>query len=72
MAALTARLGEDMTARFGRSFSLQNIYNMRLFYLSYQPDWILQTLSGNWLHPPDDRFARRRLANSLLHPSRWV
>ena len=45
-AALIERLAEDLTARFGRGFSLQNIYNMRLFYLSYRPDRILQTPSG--------------------------
>ena len=45
-AALIERLTEDLTARFGRGFSTQNIYNMRLFYLSYQPDQIRQTLSG--------------------------
>ena len=50
-AALIERLTEDLTARFGRGFSLQNIYNMRLFYLSYQPDRILQTLSGKF-NPP--------------------
>ena len=51
-AALIERLAEDLTGRFGRSFSLQNIYNMRLFYLSYQPDRILQTLSGKSAPPP--------------------
>ena len=45
-AALIERLAEDLTGRFGRGFSLQNIYNMRLFYLSYPPDRILQTASG--------------------------
>ena len=50
-AALIERLAEDLTARFGRGFSLQNIYNMRLFYLSYQPDRILQTLSGKFDSP---------------------
>ncbi len=50
-AALIERLTEDLTARFGRGFSLQNIYNMRLFYLSYQPDRILQTLSGKFDSP---------------------
>ena len=44
--ALIEKLAEDLTGRFGRGFSLQNIYNMRLFYLSYQPDRILQTPSG--------------------------
>ena len=45
-AALIEILAEDLTGQFGRGFSLQNIYNMRLFYLSYPPDRILQTLSG--------------------------
>ena len=51
-AALIERLAEDLTVRFGRGFSLQNIYNMRLFYLSYPPSWILQTLSGKLAPPP--------------------
>ena len=51
-AALIERLTEDLTMRFGRGFSLQNIYNMRLFYLSYQPGQILQTLSGKSTPPP--------------------
>ena len=50
-AALIERLAEDLTGRFGRGFSLQNIYNMRLFYLSYPPDRILQTPSGEF-DPP--------------------
>ena len=50
-AALIERLAEDLTGRFGRGFSLQNIYNMRLFYLSYPPDRILQTASGGF-DPP--------------------
>ena len=50
-AALIDKLAEDLTVRFGRGFSLQNIYNMRLFYLSYQPDRILQTASGEF-DPP--------------------
>ena len=45
-AALMERLAEDLTAQFGRGFSSQNIYNMRLFYLSYHPNRIRQTLSG--------------------------
>ena len=52
-AALMERLAEDLTVRFGRGFSSQNIYNMRLFYLSYQLDRILQTLSGKSNPPPD-------------------
>ena len=51
-AALMERLAEDLTAQFGRGFSSQNIYNMRLFYLSYHPNRIRQTLSGEFDPPP--------------------
>ena len=57
-AALVERLAEDLTGRFDRGFSLQNIYNMRLFYLSYQPDRILQTLSGKSAPPPGRRICQ--------------
>ena len=51
-AALLERLAADLTQRFGRGFSRQNIQHMRLFYLWYPPDKIRQTLSGKlrW-HP---------------------
>ena len=45
-AALIERLSEDLTGRFGRGFSRQNVQNMRLFYLSYPPNKIRQTPSG--------------------------
>ena len=51
--ALIERLADDLTGQFGRGFPLQNIYNMRLFYLSYQPDRILQTLSGKSARLPE-------------------
>ena len=44
--ALIARLAEDLTERFGRGYSRQNLQNMRQFYLSYPPGQIRQTLSG--------------------------
>ena len=44
--ALIERLAVDMTERFGRGFSRQNIWQMRQFYLSYPPERILQTVSG--------------------------
>ena len=44
--ALVERLAADLTRQFGRGFSRQNIQNMRLFYLSYQPGQIRQTPSG--------------------------
>ena len=54
--ALIERLAEDLTRRFGRGFSRQNLQNMRLFYLAYPPD----------------QFSRHCLANSIPHPSRWA
>ena len=45
-AALIERLSADLTQRFGRGFSRQNVQHMRLFYLSYPLDKISQTLSG--------------------------
>ena len=51
-AALLERLAEDLTRRFGRGFSRQNIQNMRMFYLSFPPDKIRQTLSGKLGRPP--------------------
>ena len=45
-AALIENLASDLTQMFGRGFSRQNIQHMRLFYLSYPPDQIRQTLTG--------------------------
>ncbi len=42
---LLERLGTDMSARFGRGFSRQNLQSMRVFYTTYG-DEIRQTLSG--------------------------
>lgn len=54
--ALMERLADDLTQRFGRGFSRQNLWQMRQFYLCYPisqtvsgefpPQPILQTLSG--------------------------
>ena len=54
--ALIESLAEDLTGRFGRGFSRQNLQNMCLFYLAYPPD----------------QFSRHCLANSIPHPSRWA
>jgi predicted nuclease of restriction endonuclease-like (RecB) superfamily len=43
---LLKRLSEDLAAQFGRGFSVQNLENMRLFYLVCSPDKISETLSG--------------------------
>lgn len=44
--ALLERLSADLTRRFGRGFSRQNLQQMRQFYLAYPPDKIRQTASG--------------------------
>ncbi len=38
-------LSGDLTGRFGRGFSVDNLESMRLFYLAYPPSWISETLS---------------------------
>jgi predicted nuclease of restriction endonuclease-like (RecB) superfamily len=43
---LLAQLSADLSSRFGRGFSRQNLQNMRLFYLSRSDGEICQTLSG--------------------------
>jgi predicted nuclease of restriction endonuclease-like (RecB) superfamily len=44
---LLARLAKDLSTRFGRGFSRQNLQNMRQFYLAAPPNQICQTPSGN-------------------------
>lgn len=43
--ALIERLAADLTRRFGRGFSADNLELMRLFYQVYPPRDICQTLS---------------------------
>jgi predicted nuclease of restriction endonuclease-like (RecB) superfamily len=43
--ALLERLSEDLTKKFGKGFSVDNLENMRLFYLAYPRDRISETLS---------------------------
>ena len=40
------RLAQDLTAKFKRGFSRQNLQQMRQFYLVYSLENICQTLSG--------------------------
>ena len=49
---LIERLARDLTQRFGRGFSRQNIWQMRLFYLSYPFVQILQARSGELQRSP--------------------
>lgn len=44
---LLQRLSADLGARFGRGFSVDNLEQMRLFYLTYPPQQISETLSRN-------------------------
>ena len=44
-AKLLERLSADLTDRYGRGFSVDNLENMRLFYLAYPPEKISETLS---------------------------
>ena len=53
--ALMERLAADLTQRFGRGFSRQNIQYMRLFYVSYPADQIRQALSGKLARSPRRR-----------------
>ena len=53
--ALMERLAADLTQRFGRGFSRQNIQYMRLFYVSYPSDQIRQVLSGKLARSPRSR-----------------
>ena len=50
--ALMERLAADLTQRFGRGFSRQNIQYMRLFYVSYPSVQIRQALSGKLARSP--------------------
>ena len=63
-AALIERLAEDLTGRFGRGFSRQNVQNMRLFYLSYPPDRIRQTVSGKLAPRPRRQIRQTASGNS--------
>ena len=46
------RLAEDLTTRFGRGFSRQNLWQMRAFYLAWPLEQIAQTASDASLTPP--------------------
>lgn len=75
--ALIERLAADLTHRFGRGFSADNLELMRLFYLTYPPTRISQTLSRKFQPPalPDNsetasrNFALDQLATAF--PLSW-
>ena len=45
-AELLETLATDLTSRFGRGFSRQNLQYMRQFYVAFPPGKIRQTASG--------------------------
>jgi predicted nuclease of restriction endonuclease-like (RecB) superfamily len=49
--ALFGRLAADLTARFGRGFSKQNLYQMRQFRLVWSPEKIRQSSQARALSP---------------------
>ena len=51
-AALVGGPSADLTQRFGRGFSRQNLQQMRVFYLAYPPEQIRRTPSGKSGNPP--------------------
>ena len=61
-AAFVARLATDLTQRFGRGSSRQDI-QMRQFYFSFRMDQICQTPSGKSACSPMNEFSRRCLEN---------
>ena len=69
-AALIERLAEDLTGRFDRGFSRQNVQNMRLFYLSYPIEKIRQTVSGKLPASPRWRI-RQTVSGKLPASPRW-
>ena len=54
-AALIERLAADLSRRYGRGFSRQNLQQMRQFYVSFRKDQICQTASGKSANPPRER-----------------
>ena len=67
-SGLIERLWVDLTQRYRRGFSRQNIWLMRSFYLSYPPDLILQTASGE----SETTSVRLRLEHVLdIFPLPW-
>ena len=57
-AALLGRLAADLSRRFGRGFSRQNLQQMRQFYLAFRKDQICQTPSGISANSPPERICQ--------------
>lgn len=74
---LIQRLATDLTARFGRGFSRQNLQQMRLFYLAWPVSEICQTPSGKSVlgigkqirQTPSGEFPAAPISESLVRKS---
>ena len=66
---LLARLAGDLTAKFGRGFSQDNLENMRRFYMAFPPAKISETLSRKSLEAllaaPPSRRKRKKISETL-------
>ncbi len=61
---LLKRLATDLTSRFGRGFSVDNLESMRAFYLAYPADRISETLSR--MLPEEHRKVRKSETSSRI------
>lgn len=61
---LILKLSKDLTKKFGRGFSRQNIQSMRQFFLTYLPEQICQTLSGESIKNKKTQTLSRKLGKS--------
>lgn len=69
---LIRQLSSDLSGRFGRGFSQQNLWQMRAFYLGWPLEAILQTLSGELPLVQDGALAAADLASlSKRFPLPW-
>jgi len=73
---LLARLADDLTARFGRGFSRQNLQRFRLFYLSQPAEKICSTLSsklnGGIGSTPSNEFSEATIVQALSAKSKMA
>lgn len=66
---LIERLAVDLTQRFGRGFSRQNLWQMRAFHLAWPTARILQTPSGELTAPGAFQAPSEKLAPAQISPT---
>ncbi len=72
---LLARLSADLTRRFGRGFSVDNLENMRRFYVAFGPDVISETALRELARPKSEtasRISQTPSAQSLGHAATTI